>query len=179
MCICRWFQWLWCNYSVNFWQNTWRQLYIVVACNYIDLLLSVVLLSDLGVSTMAASSVTVSSTTTSTLTMSTAPAATSGLTAVTTSLLSSTADGGGGSWQYLHLLVPQHCQVLCMCIVPVQLPQLHSYDSFEWFLCRYPGASADTAALGVLQQIAALLAGKLVKLLNFPMKILCVILYRL
>ena len=42
-----------------------------------------------------------------------------------------------------------------------------------------PGASADTAALAVLQQIAALLAGKLVQLLNIPMKIFCVILYRL
>ena len=47
------------------------------------------------------------------------------------------------------------------------------------FSAGTPGASADTAALGVLQQIAALLAGKLVKLLNFPMKLLCVILYRL
>ena len=35
-----------------------------------------------------------------------------------------------------------------------------------------PGASADTAELGVLQQIVALLAGKLVKLLNIPMEIL-------
>ena len=47
------------------------------------------------------------------------------------------------------------------------------------FSAGAPGASADTAALGVLQQIAALLAGKLVQLLNIPMKILCVILYRL
>ena len=47
------------------------------------------------------------------------------------------------------------------------------------FSASTPGTSADTAALGVLQQIAALLAGKLVILLNTPMKIMCVTLYRL
>ena len=95
--------------------------YIVAACKYIDLLLPWFFLPDLRVST------TVSSTTTSTLTMSTVPAASSGLTAVTTTLLSSTAGGEG----YDNACTPQYCQVLCMFIVPVQLPQLHSYDSFE------------------------------------------------
>ena len=64
-----------------------------------------------------------------------------------------------------------------MCIVPVQLPQLHTV--LNDFSAGTPGASAETVALGVLQQIAALLAGKLVTLLNIPMKILCVILYTL
>ena len=37
--------------------------------------------------------------------------------------------------------------------------------------------SAETAALGVLAQIVALPAGKVVKLLNILMKIVCVVLY--
>ena len=60
-----------------------------------------------------------------------------------------------------------------MCIVPVQLPQL--LIVLNDFSAVTPGASADTAALRVLQHIEALLADKLVKLLNIPMKILCVI----
>ena len=64
-----------------------------------------------------------------------------------------------------------------MCIVPVQLPQLHTV--LNDFSAGIPGASAVTVALGVLQQIVALLAGKLVTLLNIPIKILCDFIYAL